>query len=60
VPFTVDRQQVDDVERGARDRDWQSMKDAARQIAFAEDRAMFEGMRQLASRASGQARRTSR
>ncbi len=43
VPFTVDRQQVDDVERGARDTDWQSVKDAARQIAFAEDRAVFEG-----------------
>src|SRR6266498_5815427 len=43
VPFTVDRQQVDDVERGARDTDWQPVKDAARQIAFAEDRAVFEG-----------------
>jgi len=43
VPFTVDRQQVDDVERGARDTDWQAVKDAARQIAFAEDRAVFEG-----------------
>jgi uncharacterized linocin/CFP29 family protein len=43
VPFTVDRQQVDDVERGARDADWQPVKDAARQIAFAEDRAVFEG-----------------
>jgi uncharacterized linocin/CFP29 family protein len=43
VPFTVDRQQVDDVERGAEDADWQPVKDAARQIAFAEDRAVFEG-----------------
>jgi uncharacterized linocin/CFP29 family protein len=43
VPFTVDRQQVDDVERGARDTDWQPVKDAAKQIAFAEDRAVFEG-----------------
>ncbi|MCI2415877.1 bacteriocin family protein [Saccharopolyspora sp. K220] len=43
VPFTVDRQQVDDVERGAKDADWQPVKDAARQIAFAEDRAVFEG-----------------
>ncbi|GAA3515875.1 putative linocin/CFP29 family protein [Streptosporangium album] len=43
VPFTVDRQQVDDVERGAKDTDWQPVKDAARQIAFAEDRAIFEG-----------------
>ncbi len=43
VPFTVDRQQVDDVERGAKDADWQPVKDAARQIAFAEDRAVFDG-----------------
>jgi uncharacterized linocin/CFP29 family protein len=43
VPFTIDRQQVDDVERGANDADWQPVKDAARQIAFAEDRAVFEG-----------------
>ena len=43
VPFTVDRQAVDDVERGARDADWQPVKDAARKIAFAEDRAMLDG-----------------
>ena len=43
VPFTVDRQQVDDVARGAKDADWQPVKDAARQIAFAEDRAIFQG-----------------
>jgi uncharacterized linocin/CFP29 family protein len=43
VPFRVDRRQVDDVERGARDADWQPVKDAARLIAFAEDRAIFEG-----------------
>jgi uncharacterized linocin/CFP29 family protein len=43
VPFTVSRQQVDDVERGAQDADWQPVKDAARQLAFAEDRAIFEG-----------------
>ncbi|MEU6012311.1 family 1 encapsulin nanocompartment shell protein [Streptomyces sp. NPDC047453] len=43
VPFTVDQQQVDDVARGAKDADWQPVKDAARQIAFAEDRAVFEG-----------------
>jgi uncharacterized linocin/CFP29 family protein len=43
VPFTVERQEVDDVERGAKDADWQPVKDAARQIAFAEDRAIFEG-----------------
>ena len=43
VPFTLDRQQIDDVERGANDSDWQPVKDAARQIAFAEDGAIFDG-----------------
>lgn len=43
VPFQVSRSAVDDVERGAQDSDWQPVKDAARQIAFAEDRAIFEG-----------------
>ena len=43
VPFTLDRQQIDDVERGAQDSDWQPVKDAARQIAFAEDRAIVDG-----------------
>ncbi|WP_248963632.1 family 1 encapsulin nanocompartment shell protein [Sphaerisporangium perillae] len=43
VPFTVDRRQVDDVERGAKDADWQPVKDAAKRIAFAEDRAVFQG-----------------
>jgi len=43
VPFTVHRQDVDDVERGAQDPDWQPVKDAAKKIAFAEDRAVFEG-----------------
>jgi uncharacterized linocin/CFP29 family protein len=43
VPFELNRQQIDDVERGARDSDWQPAKDAAQKIAFAEDRAIFEG-----------------
>jgi uncharacterized linocin/CFP29 family protein len=43
VPFTVSRHDVDDVERGAQDPDWQPVKDAAKKIAFAEDRAIFEG-----------------
>jgi uncharacterized linocin/CFP29 family protein len=43
VPFELDRQQIDDVERGANDSDWQPAKDAARILAFAEDRAIFEG-----------------
>lgn len=43
VPFDVDRQAVDDVERGAKDADWQPVKDAAKQIAFTEDQAIFNG-----------------
>jgi uncharacterized linocin/CFP29 family protein len=43
VPFELDRQAIDDVDRGANDSDWQAAKDAARQIAFAEDGAIFEG-----------------
>jgi uncharacterized linocin/CFP29 family protein len=43
APFRLDRQDIDDVDRGAQDSDWQPVKDAARQIAFAEDRAIFEG-----------------
>jgi len=43
VPFELDRQQIDDVERGADDSDWQPAKDAARKLAFAEDRAVFDG-----------------
>jgi uncharacterized linocin/CFP29 family protein len=43
VPFDLDRQQIDDVERGAEDSDWQPAKDAARLLAFAEDRAIFDG-----------------
>src|ERR1700749_1994260 len=43
VPFELDRQQIDDVERGSNDSDWQPAKDAAKKIAFAEDRAIFDG-----------------
>jgi uncharacterized linocin/CFP29 family protein len=43
TPFELDRQTIDDVERGALDADWQPVKNAARQLAFAEDRAVFEG-----------------
>jgi uncharacterized linocin/CFP29 family protein len=43
VPFELDRQQIDDVERGADDSDWQPVKDAAKLLAFAEDRAVFDG-----------------
>ena len=43
VPFELSRQQIDDVERGANDSDWQPAKDAAQRLAFAEDRAIFDG-----------------
>jgi uncharacterized linocin/CFP29 family protein len=43
VPFTLNREQIDDVLRGSQDSDWQPARDAARQIAFAEDRAIFAG-----------------
>ncbi|MFD9686504.1 family 1 encapsulin nanocompartment shell protein [Kitasatospora sp. NPDC059088] len=43
VPFTVSRSAVDDVERGSRDSDWQPVKDAARTLARAEDRTVFDG-----------------
>jgi uncharacterized linocin/CFP29 family protein len=43
VPFDLDRQMIDDVERGSADSDWQPAKDAAKIIAFAEDGAIFEG-----------------
>ena len=36
VPFELDRQGIDDVDRGANDSDWQPTKDAAKKIAFAE------------------------
>ncbi|HET8609270.1 MAG TPA: family 1 encapsulin nanocompartment shell protein [Burkholderiales bacterium] len=43
VPFELSRQAIDDVERGSEDSDWQPAKDAAKTLAFAEDRAIFEG-----------------
>jgi uncharacterized linocin/CFP29 family protein len=43
VPFELARQAIDDVERGANDSDWSPLKEAARKIAFAEDRAVFDG-----------------
>lgn len=43
VPFELERHAIDDVERGANDSDWQPLKDAAKLIAFSEDRAIFEG-----------------
>jgi uncharacterized linocin/CFP29 family protein len=43
VPFTVNRMDVDDVERGSQDSDWDAVKEAAKKLAFIEDRAIFEG-----------------
>lgn len=43
VPFELERQTIDDVERGANDSDWQPAKIAARRLAFAEDGAIFSG-----------------
>lgn len=57
VPFKVTRDAVDNVERGAQDSDWQPVKDAVRAMAFAEDRAVFEGY--AAAGIDGLRRRTS-
>jgi len=46
VPFELSRQAIDDVERGSGDSDWQPAKDAAKKLAFAEDRAIFHGYRE--------------
>lgn len=45
VPFELSRQAIDDVERGSEDSDWQPAKDAAKILAFAEDRTIFDGYR---------------
>ena len=43
VPFELTRHAIDDVERGSADSDWDALKEAARKLAFAEDRAVFDG-----------------
>ncbi|TQM12307.1 putative linocin/CFP29 family protein [Pseudoxanthomonas sp. 3HH-4] len=43
VPFKLSREAIDSVERGANDPDLQPLKDAARCIAFGEDRAIVDG-----------------
>src|ERR1700726_2160046 len=43
VPFELTRQAIDDVQRGATGSGWAPLKEAARKIAFAEDRAVFDG-----------------
>ena len=46
VPFGLSRQAIDDVERGSEDSDWQPAKDAAMKLAYAEDRAVFNGYKE--------------
>ncbi len=43
VPFQLSRSAIDDVERGSEDSDWSPVKEAARKLAFSEDRAVFDG-----------------
>jgi uncharacterized linocin/CFP29 family protein len=43
VPFALSRYEIDNVERGAQDSDWDPVKAAAKKLAFVEDRAIFEG-----------------
>ncbi|MBV9157281.1 MAG: encapsulin [Acidobacteriaceae bacterium] len=43
VPFTLQRVDIDDVERGSQDSDWDPVKAAAKKLAFVEDRTTFEG-----------------
>jgi uncharacterized linocin/CFP29 family protein len=43
VPFTLQRESIDSVERGSNDGDWQPAKNAANELAFAEDSAIFDG-----------------
>jgi uncharacterized linocin/CFP29 family protein len=43
APFTLSRAEIDSVARGAEDADWDPVRAAARQIALAEDLAIFSG-----------------
>jgi uncharacterized linocin/CFP29 family protein len=43
VPFELERAEIDSIERGAKDADLDPVIDAARNIAMAEDRAVFYG-----------------
>jgi uncharacterized linocin/CFP29 family protein len=43
TPFTLDRDEIDSVSRGAPDADWDPVVDAARRAALAEDRLVFNG-----------------
>src|SRR5580700_10491230 len=54
VPFALDRQAIDDVERGSEDSEWQPVKDAAQKIAYAEDGAIFQGYEAAGIQGMGQ------
>jgi uncharacterized linocin/CFP29 family protein len=43
VPFELQRDAIDSVGRGAKDADWQAAKNAAKELAYVEDRAIFDG-----------------
>jgi uncharacterized linocin/CFP29 family protein len=43
IPFEVSREELDSIGRGARDPDLDPVRNAARSIAVAEDRAVFQG-----------------
>ena len=45
VPFAVTREAIDNVDRGAKDSDWDPVRDAAAQLALAEDRALTKSLR---------------
>lgn len=45
VPFTLNREQIDNVARGAQDSDWQPLKDAALKLATAENAMVFDGLK---------------
>ena len=45
VPFELDRQMIDDVERGANDSDWQPAKDAAQEDRLCRGRRDLRGLR---------------
>ena len=53
--FELSREEMDAVERGAKDPELQPLIDAATRIAYAEDTAIFHATRRAASRASTRA-----
>ena len=60
TPFMLDRAEIDAVDRGAPDADWDPVVDAARRAALAEDRLVFGGDPPRASAGSSRPRRTTR